>query len=308
MFCRKCGNKIPDDSIFCLKCGTKVETGGSQEQIEIDQISDETIVKTNVSTREEASQIEVANKQTEVKNLEKKVIYMKYSIIGMVTLVLIMIIAVLVSNNSKKCSLESCNNLKIEGSDYCSDHTCQKEGCFYSKLKSNRYCYSHQRELTCETDSCTRDKVDGGNFCSYHTCEISGCYNKKYSDTDYCFNHQIDMRKRLTGSSFSFSLNSAGGIKFNFSAKNTTGKEIKYVRFDVKLQNAVGDSVQDEITRSSSVSVEIVGPIKLGERVSMSDEIIGYCDTCARLDIDDITIVYTDGTSEKGHFGYYCKK
>lgn len=25
MFCRKCGNEIPDDSIFCLKCGTKVE-------------------------------------------------------------------------------------------------------------------------------------------------------------------------------------------------------------------------------------------------------------------------------------------
>lgn len=25
MFCGKCGNQIPDDSIFCLKCGTKVE-------------------------------------------------------------------------------------------------------------------------------------------------------------------------------------------------------------------------------------------------------------------------------------------
>lgn len=25
MYCRKCGTKIPDDSIFCLKCGTKTE-------------------------------------------------------------------------------------------------------------------------------------------------------------------------------------------------------------------------------------------------------------------------------------------
>lgn len=103
-------------------------------------------------------------------------------------------------------------------------------------------------------------------------------------------------------------MNSAGGITFNFSAKNSTGKEIKYVRFDVGLENAVGDSVQDEIKRSSSVSVEIVGPVKAGGTVSMSNEIIGYCDTCARIDIDDITIVYTDGTSETGHFGYYYSK
>lgn len=314
MFCRKCGNEIPDDSVFCLKCGTKIEMVDSKENVDTDQISDEPSEKTDAPNVEESSsQIEVMNKQSETKVMDKKV---TYSIIGIYALVLIMVIAVFVSNNAKnnakKCSLESCNNPKMEGSEYCSDHTCKKEGCTYSKSKDNKYCDTHQQELTCAVEDCTSDKVDGGDYCSYHTCEKSGCYNKKFSDTDYCLDHQIDMRKKLTDSSFYFSLDSAGGIEFNFTAKNSTGKEIKYVRFDVGLQNAVGDSVQDEIKRSSSVSVEIVGPVKAGGTVSMSNKIIGYCDTCARIDIDDITIIYTDGTSETGHFGdyyryYYCK-
>lgn len=306
MFCRKCGNEIPDDSVFCLKCGTKVEKVDSKEKIDINQSSDEPIEKTDSSNMEEnSSQTEITNEQSESKVMDKKV---TYSIIGIAAIILIMIIAISVSNNAKKCSLSSCDNLKMDGSDYCAEHTCQKEGCTYSKSKRDKYCYTHQQELTCAVDDCTSDKVEGGDYCSYHTCEKSGCYNKKFSDTDYCLDHQIDMRKKLTDSSFYFSLNSAGGINFNFSAKNSTGKEIKYVRFDVGLQNAVGDSVQDEIKRSSSVSVEIVGPVKAGNTVSMSNEIIGYCDTCARIDIDDITIVYTDGTSETGHFGYYYSK
>lgn len=116
------------------------------------------------------------------------------------------------------------------------------------------------------------------------------------------------MRERLTNSSFSFSLNSAGGIEFDFRATNSTGKEIKYVRFEVQLRNAVNDLVRDEIKGTSSVSVEIVGPVRAGKIVYMVSEIIGYCDTCARIDINDITIVYTDGTSETGHFGYYYEK
>lgn len=299
MFCRKCGNEIPDDSVFCLKCGIKVEKIDSKKSIETDQILDEQIEKTDVSNVEErSSQIEIMNKQSEVKVMDKIV---TYGIIGIVVLVLI----ISVSNNAKKCSLENCNNPKMIGSDYCLDHTCKKEGCSYSKQKCDKYCYAHQQELTCAVEDCMNDKVDDGSYCLYHTCEKSGCYNKKFSDTDYCLDHQIDMRKKLTDSSFYFSLNSSGGIKFNFTAKNSTGKEIKYVRFDVRLENAVGDSVQDEIKRSSSVSVEIVGPVKAGDTVSISNEIIGYCDTCARIDIDDITIVYTDGTSETGHFGYY---
>ncbi len=80
------------------------------------------------------------------------------------------------------------------------------------------------------------------------------------------------------------------------------------MRFEVELRNAVGDLVKDEIKNTTSVSVEIVGPVKSGSKVNMSNEIIGYCDDCARIDIDDITIVYTNGASEEGRFGYYYEK
>lgn len=194
---------------------------------------------------------------------------------------------------------------KVEGSDYCDDHTCNEEGCTSSKSKYDSYCYTHEEERACEYYGCESYKVDGGEYCYYHTCSKSGCYNQVGYNSEYCTDHQVDMRKRLTDSSFYFSKNSAAGIEFSFSAKNSTGKEIKYVRFQVELRNAVGDLVEDEIKDTTSVSVEIVGPVKAGDTVSMREEIIGYCDTCARIDIDDITIIYKDGTSETGHFGYY---
>lgn len=306
MFCRKCGNEIPDDSVFCLKCGTKVEILDNNEETEEGQTPEDRNSEINIQSDDNSSEEEQPNEQTESKPMNKKMVY---SIVGIVALMFVIIVVVVsISNNAKKCSLGSCDNLKIEGSDYCPDHTCKKKGCTKSKSKYDKYCYTHQQELACAVEDCTSDKVEGGEYCYYHTCEKSGCYNKKFSDTDYCLDHQIDMRKNLTNSSFSFSLNSAGGIKFDFSARNSTGKEIKYVRFDVELRNAVGDLVKDEIKRTTSVGVEIVGPVKAGDKVSICNEIIGYCDTCARIDIDDITVIYTDGSSETGHFGYYYEK
>lgn len=116
------------------------------------------------------------------------------------------------------------------------------------------------------------------------------------------------MRKRLTSSKFGFSLNSAGGIVFSFEAKNSTGKEIKYVRFSVYLYNAVGDLIQDEIKRTTSVDVEIIGPIADKKTVSLNREIIGYADDCAKIEIKDITIEYSDGSDETGKFNYYTEK
>ena len=234
---------------------------------------------------------------------------MLYSVCAILVIVFIVVsIVVVISENAKRCSAKSCDNYKMEGSDYCKVHTCEEDGCNHPKLRSNRYCYTHGKEHTCTYSGCTNYKLDGGEYCNEHTCAESGCYNKKGYTSDYCTDHQIDMRERLTDHSFYFSLNSADGIKFTFRATNSTGKEIKYVRIEVELRNAVGDLVEDEIKRTTSVSVEIVGPVKPDGTVSISNEIIGYCGTCARIDIDDITIIYTDGTSETGHFGYYYEK
>ena len=168
------------------------------------------------------------------------------------------------------------------------------------------YCYQHEKEHVCSSDGCESYKMTGGEYCYIHTCDESGCYNKAGYNSSYCIDHQVDMRKKL-GNEFSFSVNSAGGIKLYFRAKNNSGKEIKYIRFDVEFRNAVGDRIQDEITDDYSVSVEVVGPIKSGKSANFED-IIGYNDNCARIDIKEVTIIYTDGTSQTGHYGWYTEK
>lgn len=295
MFCRKCGTEIPNDSIFCLKCGTKVETLERKEQDDQEK-EPEPIV---------AEEPDRALNKVEVPAVSKD---KKVVIYGILVAVLIIIILAVVFGNGRKCTFEDCDNSKMQNSQYCYAHTCQAGGCTNSKSKYAKYCFTHENELCCAAENCSSDKIEGGEYCYLHTCEKPDCYNKKYSDTNYCLEHRVDMRKKITSNSFYFRLNSAGGIVFDFQARNSSGKEIKYVRFDVELRNAVGDLVEDEIKGTSSVSVEIVGPIKSGSTFSMTDEIIGYCDTCARIDIDDITIIYTDGTSETGHFGYYYEK
>lgn len=269
-------------------------------------------VQENVEIKEENIKSEVFVEKEIYKNepvaniSSRKTLYSVCAVLAIVFT--IVIITVAVSENVKKCTFSGCDNYKIEGSEYCKEHTCRAVGCTNSKSKYDTYCYTHEQELCCFVEDCTNDKMEGGEYCYFHTCERPGCYEKKISDTDYCFDHQVDMSKRLTESSFYFVLNSAGGIDFNFSAKNSTGKEIKYVKFDVELRNAVGDLVEDEIKNTTSVSVEIVGPVKSGGEVNMIHEIIGYCDTCARIDINSITIIYTDGTSETGHYGYYFER
>lgn len=327
MFCRKCGNEIPDDSVFCLKCGEKVETlEKPNDKTTVDAINNEEVNEMEAETTE----ISETDKTTEVIDVEETIAEEskaeqpqpetiiekfssldnkhKYGIIGAIG-GLILLIIIIVAINASKCNV--CGEEVVDGSDYCYYHKCQADGCNLSKTKSDRYCFSHENEFICEweegwDDKCTSNKTEGSKYCYSHTCSQSDC-TEKVSKEGYttCEKHAVDMRRRISNSAFAFSLNSAGGIEFSFEGRNSTGKEIKYIRFDVILKNAVGDLVEDEIKDTYKVNVEIVGPIKSGGSIYMRDKIIGYCDDCARIDIQDITIIYKDGTSETGHYGYY---
>lgn len=299
--CPECGReKVSDKAESCPGCGYGIKEHFENVAREAKKTRHIDIKEKSVQGKNESN-----NKQKPLQDtLSKKVLYGVFVVLVLIFIIVFIIITT--SENEKKCTLSGCDNYKMEGGEYCREHTCKENGCTSSKFKYDNYCSTHQKAHMCEYYDCENYRVDGGEYCYEHTCAESGCYNKKGYGSDYCTEHQVDMRKKL-GNEFSFVVNSAGGIELNFRAKNNSGKEIKYIRFDVEFSNAVGDKIQDEITDKYSVSVEVVGPIANGKSANFKD-IIGYNDNCARIDIGEVTLIYTDGTSQTGHYGWYTEK
>lgn len=201
------------------------------------------------------------------------------------------------------CDVSGCDKVSLDGHKYCDYHRCDIEGCENSRDESSTaYCIDH----LCQFDGCYNGVFsDGYKTCFDHKCKKTGCKEVMVAEgARYCDEH-YGMRQLLGDPYMSFSLNSAGGIKFSFSATNNSNKTIKYVRFKAYLSNAVGDLITDDINGRSYVNVELTGPTSKGKKISMYSEIIGYCDRLDRIDITDITIVYTDGTAATGSYDYY---
>jgi len=321
MFCRKCGNEIPDDSVFCLKCGTKVETIKKEEVItdaiyaietvaaNLDEEPSEYEKNTSESECVEEMRISSTAEQGVVcsdksDNTEKR--SGKAGIFLAVLLVAVSCVIIYIAvEQGKRCERSDCKNYKEEGSSYCSSHTCIESGCVSGRAYNSIYCYSHKQAHKCSVSSCDNTKTSGSEYCSKHKCEEYGCKEIKSEKGRFCVEHTIDMRKFLRLDSFSFDLNSAGGIELTFAGNNISDKQIKYVRFTLELRNSVGDIIKDEIKDKSTIDLEIVGPIWPKNVALMYEDVIGYNDTCGRLDIDEITIIYMDGTQKTGSFPYY---
>lgn len=325
MFCRKCGHEIPDDSNFCLKCGTKVVNVEKKENIDNfedslgKQVEEMLMVDMSVYARESSEEFaelkeevkeelkeevkEDIAEETQKSNKSNKYFWFVFL---MVLIAIYIWIGISSAEATKKCNYYAkCDNLKIDGGEYCKSHTCKEYGCKQQKSYSGSYCYTHEAEYACAEEDCDNYKMSGGEFCYSHTCDESGCYNEIVYGTKYCKEHQVYMWVLLELKNFDFYVNSAGGIEMNFWAKNKNKKEIKYIRFYVDLYNAVGDRIEDEIKDTTSVYVEITGPVKYGDTIKFED-IIGYNDNCGRIEIGDITIVYMDGTSYTGWYGYHA--
>lgn len=311
MFCRKCGNEMPDDSLFCNKCGAKVEIIDNQndntcnesvnENTYGNECNEEIISEKNTNANSVAnnSTEDLSNDETTV-NSQLQSNKKPTSIIAiLVTLAVVIIIIIMSINAATTCSLDNCSRTRDNNSEYCDEHTCNYSNC--TRLAFDGYCYSH----TCSYTLCDNIICDDSEYCYSHKCNRDGCKNQKAINSDYCSSHQVNMRTRLDVKSFWFKLNSAGGIKLYFEAKNNSGKEIKYINFPVYLYNAVGDSIESDFG-DRNISVEIVGPVKAGATAKIDGDIIGYCDLADRIDIKNVTITYMDGTRESGNLGYYA--
>lgn len=309
MFCRKCGSEIPSDGEFCQNCGTRVVI--SHKENKQHKIIEAASNKPNTSGNSDSPENNKTNNEAKKNTVRitpgNKCNSTKVIIIGIAMALSIIGLTTYIIHLSAMCEYDGCSNKKTSGKDYCYRHACKASDCHNKKSYSGDYCYTH----SCSYIDCYNRNVDGGRYCIDHTCATLGCVNEvKDERSKYCSDHyvEIDMRKKISNPSFGFTLNSAGGIKFNFSAKNSTSKIVKYVRFKAYLRNKVGDFVEDEITRQYYVNVEIVGPFSPGSDIRMNNEIIGYNDDLYRIDIDDITLIYFDGTSETGSFNYYTEK
>lgn len=302
MFCRKCGAELPDESLFCNKCGEKV----------IDQIEEpcsnknettETNFDENSNTRDIDINTDTNNENASTLNAgisEESMSSKKPLLIITILFVIAIAIGIGVAiYSASTCSLSSCNNPRTSGSDYCVEHTCKYPDCTFC-AGSDDYCYIH----TCKYALCDNRVCEGSEYCSTHKCERDGCNNQKVIGSDYCSSHQIDMRTRLKVNTFSFSLNSAGGIRLHFEAENISGKEIKYINFPIYMYNSVGDSIKSDFGESK-IDVEIVGVIKPNSNAKINGDVIGYCERATKILVNNVTVTYMDGTRETGHLGYY---
>jgi len=103
------------------------------------------------------------------------------------------------------CMASKCMNDKVEGSSYCSLHTCVEKGCnSYSASWSAKYCLEHE----CADYSCEERRLDNSEYCEEHRCKVSSCSNgrDRYSESAYCEEHKCKniscYEKRLENSEY----------------------------------------------------------------------------------------------------------
>lgn len=89
------------------------------------------------------------------------------------------------------------------------------------------------------------------------------------------------------------------GIDMNIAWRNLSGKEIKYIYFDVQAFNAVDDPVKCDIRRESVRTVYVPGPIPANFNNTHYWDAIWYNRTIKRAEILNIRIEYMDGTTKE---------
>ena len=102
---------------------------------------------------------------------------------------------------------------------------------------------------------------------------------------------------------FCYYKNSADGIKVCWGGENLSGKTVNYYSVTVYFYNSVGDPAYSEMTGKSYKTIKYVGPVKPNADFIIFG-IVDYVPTCSKVVIGEITLEYSDGTSDTGWYGW----
>lgn len=103
MFCTKCGNKLPEDSIFCTQCGQKLKTNTGEVKI----APKAEVTPKPVETPKLAEPVKAAVKPVEVVKPEKKTGAKNIIVIALIVVILIVVLAIVILLFGKKGDTDS---------------------------------------------------------------------------------------------------------------------------------------------------------------------------------------------------------
>lgn len=121
------------------------------------------------------------------------------------------------------------------------------------------------------------------------------------TDCGICTRCNEEFRKKspITILNWTYDIDYAGGVEWNFNIKNNTDKQIKYVVLKWECYNAVGDLVYDEISWKPYVKVRFTGPLDAyatSDRKRNTTKFYNY--NVDNYKLIEAEVEYMDGTIE----------
>ncbi len=160
----------------------------------------------------------------------------------------------------------------------------------------------------CAYPGCNEHKASSGRYCAYHKTLVSSYLNYSSSSTSNSSSttasNSSSSTKRSISEVVSFGrkgvkINSADGVEVGVNIEKVTNKDIKYIYSTAYFYNAVGDSVNCEISGKSSKDITYTGPLEDDAWHTFYKDTIAWNKTIDRVVFTDFEVVYMDGTSEK---------
>jgi hypothetical protein len=177
--------------------------------------------------------------------------------------------------------------------------------CEYSKTETVKATGHNMSSATCtKAKTCQKCGTTEGSALGHINVNgyCSRCGDKIEIDMKTVVGNPNDC-KTTKYFGFCYYKNSADGIKVCWGGENLSGKTINYYTVTIYFYNSVGDPAYSEITGKSSKTIKYVGPIKPnGDLIIFG--IVDYVPVCSKVVIGEITLEYSDGTSDTGWYGW----